>query len=59
MTASALTRLVASVGPEHDGERLDRFLSRRFPEVSRARFQSLIAKGGVDRHEYLEIPTPW
>lgn len=47
MTASALNRLVASVGPEHDGERLDRFLSRRFPEVSRARFQSLIAKGGV------------
>jgi 23S rRNA pseudouridine1911/1915/1917 synthase len=47
MTAPASTPLVASVGPEHDGERLDRFLSLRFPDVSRARFQGVIAKGGV------------
>jgi 23S rRNA pseudouridine1911/1915/1917 synthase len=47
MTKSAPIRLTASVGPEHDGERLDRFLSCRFPDVSRARFQEVIAKGGV------------
>src|SRR6476469_8269136 len=40
-------RLEALVAPEHDGDRLDRFLSRRFPDVSRARFQDAIAKGGV------------
>jgi 23S rRNA pseudouridine1911/1915/1917 synthase len=47
MSAPTTNRLVASVGPDHDGDRLDRFLSRRFPDVSRARFQDLIAKGGV------------
>jgi 23S rRNA pseudouridine1911/1915/1917 synthase len=47
MIAPVPIRLVASVGPEHDGERLDRFLSRRFPDVSRARFQDVIANGGV------------
>jgi len=40
-------RLEALVAPEHDGDRLDRFLSRHFPDVSRARFQDAIAKGGV------------
>src|SRR5206468_5372399 len=47
MIMSAPARLTASVGSEDDGERLDRFLSRRFPEVSRARFQGVIANGGV------------
>jgi 23S rRNA pseudouridine1911/1915/1917 synthase len=40
-------RLAASVGPAEDGERLDRVLASRFPYVSRARFQTLIADGGV------------
>jgi 23S rRNA pseudouridine1911/1915/1917 synthase len=35
------TRLI--VGPEGDGERLDRWLSGRFPSESRARIQSLVA----------------
>jgi len=44
---SAPTRFTTSVGPEDASERLDRFLSRRFPKVSRARFQDVIANGGV------------
>jgi 23S rRNA pseudouridine1911/1915/1917 synthase len=39
--------LKATVASEEAGERLDRFLARRFPQVSRARFQDLIAKGLV------------
>jgi 23S rRNA pseudouridine1911/1915/1917 synthase len=35
------------VATAEDVERLDRFLARRFPEVSRARFQRLIAEGHV------------
>jgi 23S rRNA pseudouridine1911/1915/1917 synthase len=35
------------VPPEAAGERLDRLLARAFPEVSRARFQALIAQGAV------------
>lgn len=38
----------AAVPPDAAGERLDRFLPRRFPEVSRSRFQTLIANGCVD-----------
>lgn len=44
----SLDHLEAAVPPEAAGERLDRFLPRRFPEVSRARFQTLIANGCVD-----------
>ena len=40
-------RLEAAVTGGEAGERLDRFLARRFPHVSRARFQDLIAKGLV------------
>jgi 23S rRNA pseudouridine1911/1915/1917 synthase len=40
-------RLEATVADDEAGERLDRFLARRFPRVSRARFQDLIAKGLV------------
>jgi 23S rRNA pseudouridine1911/1915/1917 synthase len=39
--------LTATVGSKHDGERLDRYLGQRFPDVSRARFQTLIANGDV------------
>jgi 23S rRNA pseudouridine1911/1915/1917 synthase len=35
------------VATAEDVERLDRFLARRFPDVSRARFQRLIAEGLV------------
>jgi 23S rRNA pseudouridine1911/1915/1917 synthase len=44
----SLDHLEAAVPPEAAGERLDRFLPRQFPEVSRARFQTLIANGCVD-----------
>lgn len=44
----SLELLEAAVPPEAAGERLDRFLPRHFPEVSRARFQTLIANGCVD-----------
>jgi 23S rRNA pseudouridine1911/1915/1917 synthase len=43
--ASASHRLVVS--EEDSGERLDRMLGRRFPEISRSRFQDLIAAGQV------------
>lgn len=33
--------------PEDAGDRLDRFLQQRFPQMSRARFQALIANGCV------------
>ncbi len=35
------------VSPEEEGQRLDRILAARAPDVSRARFQSLIADGHV------------
>src|SRR6188768_3059528 len=47
MTSPLPVRLTATVGSEHDGERLDRYLGQRFPEISRARFQTLIANGEV------------
>lgn len=36
-----------TVGPKEEGQRLDRILAARAPDVSRARFQSLIADGHV------------
>jgi 23S rRNA pseudouridine1911/1915/1917 synthase len=36
--------------PEAAGERLDRFLALRLPELSRARLQALIRAGAVTRH---------
>ncbi len=36
------------MAPDEAGDRLDRFLPRRFPQTSRARFQTLIANGCVD-----------
>jgi 23S rRNA pseudouridine1911/1915/1917 synthase len=47
MTSPLPVRLTATVGSEHDGERLYRYLGQRFPEISRARFQTLIANGEV------------
>ena len=35
------------VGPEHAGERLDRFLALNLPDISRSRIQALIAAGEV------------
>ncbi|QIG46840.1 RluA family pseudouridine synthase [Nordella sp. HKS 07] len=48
MMSPSLEFLEAAVPPEAAGERLDRFLPHRFPEVSRSRFQTLIANGCVD-----------
>jgi len=45
--ASALKRLHAEADASHDGQRLDRFLSMRLPELSRTRVQSLIKQGHV------------
>jgi 23S rRNA pseudouridine1911/1915/1917 synthase len=47
MTSPSSELLEAAVSPEEAGERLDRFLQRRFPQTSRARFQALIANGCV------------
>ena len=41
------SRIEFRIGPEQAGERLDRLLAGHAPEVSRARFQSLIAEGAV------------
>ncbi|CAN5134193.1 RluA family pseudouridine synthase [soil metagenome] len=40
--------LTATAEPGDAGERLDRWLAARFPAISRARFQTLIANGGVE-----------
>ena len=45
--SSALKRLHAEADASHDGQRLDRFLSERLPELSRTRVQSLIKQGHV------------
>jgi 23S rRNA pseudouridine1911/1915/1917 synthase len=45
--APALKRLNAEADASHDGQRLDRFLSMRLPELSRTRVQSLIKQGHV------------
>jgi 23S rRNA pseudouridine1911/1915/1917 synthase len=47
MTSPSLDLLEAAVSPEAAGDRLDRFLPRQFPQLSRARFQTLIANGCV------------
>jgi 23S rRNA pseudouridine1911/1915/1917 synthase len=45
--APALDRLHAEADASHDGQRLDRFLTERLPELSRTRVQSLIKQGHV------------
>jgi len=40
---------MVTVGAEEAGERLDRFLARRLPELSRSRLQALIRAGRVAR----------
>ena len=47
MTAPASPTHTLIVPPEAAGERLDRLLARTFGEISRARFQALIADGAV------------
>jgi 23S rRNA pseudouridine1911/1915/1917 synthase len=39
--------LTATAGPDDAGQRLDKFLARRLPELSRARLQDLIGAGEV------------
>jgi 23S rRNA pseudouridine1911/1915/1917 synthase len=41
--------LTATAGPDDAGQRLDKFLASRLPELSRARLQDLIAAGEVSR----------
>ena len=41
--------LTATAGPADAGQRLDKFLASRFPELSRARLQDLIVAGEVRR----------
>jgi 23S rRNA pseudouridine1911/1915/1917 synthase len=43
--------LTATAGPDDAGERLDKFLARRLPELSRVRLQDLIEAGEVRRDE--------
>jgi 23S rRNA pseudouridine1911/1915/1917 synthase len=45
--ALSARRLAAKADASHDGQRLDRFLSERLPELSRTRVQSLIKEGHV------------
>ena len=45
--AHPLERLNAEADASHEGDRLDRFLSKRLPELSRTRVQSLIKQGHV------------
>ena len=45
--APALKRLSAEADTSHDGQRLDRFLTERLPELSRTRVQNLIRQGHV------------
>ena len=47
--ASGRTSEVVRVGAEEAGERLDRFLARRLPQLSRSRLQALIRAGRVAR----------
>jgi 23S rRNA pseudouridine1911/1915/1917 synthase len=41
--------LTATATPDDAGERLDRFLAARWPELSRTRLQALLAAGAVER----------
>jgi 23S rRNA pseudouridine1911/1915/1917 synthase len=43
--------LTATAGPDDAGQRLDKFLAHRFPELSRARLQDLIEAGEVRRDD--------
>jgi 23S rRNA pseudouridine1911/1915/1917 synthase len=43
--------LTATAGPDDTGQRLDKFLASRLPELSRARLQDLIAAGEVTRDD--------
>jgi 23S rRNA pseudouridine1911/1915/1917 synthase len=43
--------LTATAGPEDAGQRLDKFLATRLPELSRARLQDLIEAGEVSRDD--------
>jgi 23S rRNA pseudouridine1911/1915/1917 synthase len=43
--------LTATAGPDDAGQRLDKFLASRWPELSRARLQELIAAGEVRRDD--------
>ena len=43
--------LTATTGPDDAGQRLDKFLASRWPELSRARLQDLIEAGEVRRDE--------
>ena len=47
--ASGGTSEVLTVGAEEAGERVDRFLARRLPQLSRSRLQALIRAGQVAR----------
>jgi 23S rRNA pseudouridine1911/1915/1917 synthase len=51
MGADASLAFAASAGGEDAGERLDRFLARRLPTLSRARLQALIRGGNVTREK--------
>jgi len=44
---SSLSTIDITVSAEEAGERLDKMLSRRLPELSRSRIQALIAEGAV------------
>ena len=43
--------LTATAGPDDAGQRLDKFLASRLPELSRARLQELIGAGEVTRDD--------
>jgi 23S rRNA pseudouridine1911/1915/1917 synthase len=43
--------LTATAGPDDAGQRLDKFLANRWPELSRARLQDLIAAGELRRDD--------
>lgn len=43
--------LTATVGPDDAGQRLDKFLASRLPELSRARLQDLIEAGAIRRDD--------
>src|SRR5690606_40523815 len=43
--------LPATVGPDDAGQRLDKFLASRLPELSRARLQDLIEAGAIRRDD--------
>lgn len=48
-TEAAAIRVDITVGPEDEGQRLDRVLARHLPELSRTRLQALIAEGRLVR----------